>query len=77
MGGFAFGDYVDAAMADASYEQVADGSFAGEITSCVGVVALAASRAECERELRSVLEGWVLLGLQLGHRLSVLQRKRL
>lgn len=60
-------------MAEAVYEELSDGSVAGEIPSCVGVLAFAASRAECEKELRSVLEGWVLLGLQLGHRLPVLR----
>lgn len=54
------------------YENLGDGSVAGEIPSCVGVVAFAASRAECQAELRSVLEGWVLLGLQLAHQLPVL-----
>jgi UPF0150-like len=64
--------YLDAAMAEAGYEKLGDGSVAGEIPSCVGVVAFAASRPECETKLRSVLEGWMLLGLQLGHRLPVL-----
>lgn len=65
-------DYFDAAIADAAYEQLSDGGVAGEIPSCIGVVAFAASQADCEEELRSVLEGWVLLGLQLGHHLPVL-----
>lgn len=65
-------DYFEAAMAEAVYEDLGDGSVAGEIPTCVGAVAFAASRAECDTELRSVLEGWVLLGLQLGHRLPVL-----
>lgn len=65
-------DYLKAAMAEASYEELSDGSVAGEIPSCIGVVAFAVSRAECEEELRSVLEGWVLLGLRLGHQLPVL-----
>jgi len=66
-------DYIGAAMDGAVYEEVGDGTVAGEVPSCVGVVAYGPSRAECERELRSVLEGWVLLGLQLGHRLPVLR----
>ena len=66
-------DYLGAAMADAVYGKLSDGSVAGEIPSCIGVIAFAASRAECETKLRSVLEGWMLLGLQLGHRLPVLR----
>ncbi len=68
-----FEDYLDAAMADAVYEELADGSIAGEIPSCIGVVAYSTSREGCEKELRSVLEGWVLLGLELGHRLPRLR----
>jgi hypothetical protein len=66
-------DYLAAAMTGARYEEFSDGSIGGEIPSCAGVVAFAASQVECEKELRSVLEGWVLLGLQLGHELPVVR----
>ena len=36
------------------------------------MIAFAGSLRECERELRSVLEDWLLLGLRLGHRLPVI-----
>jgi len=35
-------------------------------------VAFADNLRQCERELRSVLEDWILLGLRLGHRLPKL-----
>ena len=47
-------------------------TFAGRIPPCKGVVAFAASLAECQNELRSVLEDWILVGIKLGHRLPVL-----
>jgi len=36
------------------------------------VVAFATSLRECEYELRSTLEDWILLGLQLKHPLPVI-----
>ena len=38
----------------------------------VGVVAFGKGLRECERELRSVLEDWILMGLRMGHRLPPL-----
>ena len=71
----ALDQYLDTAMSGAVYEVLADGSVAGEIPAYIGVVAFSSSRAECEKELRSVLEGWVLLGLELGHELPVQLRQ--
>lgn len=44
----------------------------GRIPACKGVVAFGASLRECEEELRSTLEDWILLGLKLGHSLPVI-----
>ncbi len=65
-------DYVERALAKAVYDKLEDGSYAGRVPSCRGVVAFAQTLQACERELRSVLEDWVLLGLQLGHGLPVI-----
>jgi predicted RNase H-like HicB family nuclease len=60
--------YLEAAMELAHYDKLEDGSFAGEIPKLPGVIAFGGSLKECERELRSTLEDWVLVGLRLGHR---------
>ena len=65
-------DYLEQALAQAIYEKLEDGSFAGRIPACPGVVAFGASLSECEHELRSTLEEWILLGLKLGHPLPVI-----
>jgi len=44
-----------------------DGTFFGRIPLCKGVVAFAVTLRECEDELRSMLEDWVLVRLKLGH----------
>ena len=65
-------DYLEQALAMAVYDKLDDGSFAGRIPLCKGVIAFAASLRECEHLLRSTLEDWLLLGLRLGHTLPVL-----
>lgn len=60
-------DYIDRAIAEAVYEKLDDGSFAGSIATCKGVVAFGDTLKECEAELRSTLEDWILVGQKLGH----------
>ena len=61
--------YIETAMELARYDKLADGGFAGEIPKLAGVIAFGESLKECEHELRSTLEDWILVGLRLGHRL--------
>jgi len=65
-------EYVERAMARARYDKLEDSSFAGNIPDCPGVIAFAPTLRECERELQSILEDWILLGLKLGHPLPVI-----
>ena len=65
-------DYLEQALAMAVYDKLDDGTYAGRIPPCTGVVSFAASLSECEHLLRSTLEDWLLLGLRLGHTLPVL-----
>ena len=65
-------DYLEQAMAAAAYDELVDGTFAGRIPPCEGVIAFGTTPQECERLLRSTLEDWLLLGLRLGHVLPVL-----
>ena len=65
-------DYLDHAMAVAAYDKLDDGTFAGRIPPCKGVVAFGTSLVECEHSLRSTLEDWLFLGLKLGHSIPIL-----
>jgi predicted RNase H-like HicB family nuclease len=65
-------EYLERAMAQAEYDKLEDGTFSGRIASCKSVVAFAATLRQCEDELRSTLEDWLLLGLKLGHMLPVI-----
>ncbi len=64
--------YIEAALELAHYDKLEDGSFAGEIPKLKGVAAFGNTLRECEGELRSTLEDWLLVGLRLGHKLPVL-----
>ncbi len=65
-------EYIEGALEGAVFDKLEDGSDWGSIPSCPGVVACSISLRECERELRSVLEDWLLLGLKLNHNLPVI-----
>jgi predicted RNase H-like HicB family nuclease len=68
---FVLSRYIEQSLAQATYDKLEDGSFAGSIPQCRGVVAFAESLAACQQELRSTLEDWILVGLKLGHPLPV------
>ena len=69
---FVLTNYVEQALFQAVYDKLGDGAFAGHIPSCKGVVAFGATLRECQDELRSTLEDWILVGLKLGHTLPVI-----
>ena len=64
---------IDGALEGAVFDKLEDGSFWGSIPISPGVVACSNSLRACERELRSVLEDWLLLGLKLNHILPVIR----
>jgi predicted RNase H-like HicB family nuclease len=69
---FVLSDYVEQALAQAVYDKLEDGTFAGRIPPCKGVVAFGTTLRECEEELRATLEDWLLVGLKLKHSLPVI-----
>ncbi|MBE2198269.1 MAG: type II toxin-antitoxin system HicB family antitoxin [Anaerolinea sp.] len=72
LGKFILSDYVEQAMNRAEYDKLEDGTYAGRIPECPGVIALATTLRTCEAELHSVLEDWLFVGLKLGHKLPVI-----
>jgi predicted RNase H-like HicB family nuclease len=64
--------YVENALASAEYDKLEDGTFSGRIPSCKGVLAFGKTLRNCEDELRSTLEDWLLVGLKLGHPIPVI-----
>ncbi len=64
-------NYIRAAMRRATYEILPDGTYYGEIPGFQGVYANAQTLEDCRETLQAVLEGWIILGLRLGHSLPV------
>lgn len=54
-------EYMDKAMAHAQLERMEDGAWFAEIPDFDGLWASAPTEQECRKELRDVLEGWILL----------------
>ncbi len=69
---YVLSDYVDAALAHAVYDKLEDDSFVGTIPECVGVICFASTLQDCQKELQSTLEDWILLGFKLGHTFPVI-----
>jgi predicted RNase H-like HicB family nuclease len=64
-------EYIRAAMRQAKYELLENGRYYGSIHLCRGCWAEAETLEDCREELQTTLEDWLLLGLQLGHPLPV------
>lgn len=64
-------EYIQAAMRRARYEILEDSTYYGEMPGFQGVYANAGTLEDCREQLREVLEGWLVLGLRLGHSLPV------
>ncbi|MEE9296660.1 MAG: type II toxin-antitoxin system HicB family antitoxin [Phycisphaerae bacterium] len=62
-------DYIQAAMSQARYDRLEDGSYYGEIPRFRGVWANSTSLECCRTQLQEVLDDWIVIGLQLGRRL--------
>jgi predicted RNase H-like HicB family nuclease len=70
-GGCMLTNYIQAAMHHAHYELLDDATFYGEIPGFQGIFANADTLEICREQLQDVLEGWIVLGLRLGHSLPV------
>ena len=64
--------YIEKALSQAEYDKLEDGTFSGRVLSCKGVIAFGKTLRECEDELRSTLEDWILVGLKLGHPIPII-----
>jgi predicted RNase H-like HicB family nuclease len=66
--------YIQTAMRRATYEILEDGTYYGEIDGFEGVYANHETLLGCLHLLQEVLEGWLILGLRLGHEIPVIDR---
>jgi predicted RNase H-like HicB family nuclease len=66
--------YIDKAMRKAIYDKLEDGSFSGRIPRCPGVIAFGKTLSQCQEELMSSLEGWLIVKIRHGDKLPVIDR---
>ena len=66
-------EYIQKAMSKAVYEKLEDGTYAGEIPDCSGTIAFGQTLQECQAELQSVLEGWLLVKIRYGDHLPIVE----
>lgn len=64
-------DYIQAAMRQAKYELLEDGTYYGEIPPCQGVFFSADNFNDCPKGLQEVLEDWLMLGFRMGDEIPV------
>ncbi len=57
-------EFIKKQLKKATYERLEDGSYYGEIPGLRGVWADAKNLEDCRKELREVLEGWLVLKLR-------------
>jgi len=66
-------EYIRKAMSKAVYEKLEDGAYSGEIPECPGTIAFGQTLRECQTELQSVLEGWLLVKIRHGDKLPIVE----
>lgn len=57
-------DYINAAMSKAEYQLLEDGTYFGSLPFWQGIWSNAATLTECQNELQSVLEDWIIMALE-------------
>jgi predicted RNase H-like HicB family nuclease len=65
-------EYIDKAMRKAVYDKLEDGSFFGKIPNCPGVIACGETLYLCEQDLKSSLEGWLIVKIRHGDKIPVI-----
>jgi predicted RNase H-like HicB family nuclease len=66
-------EYINKAMSKAVYEKLKDGSYSGKISQTPGVIAFGETLYQCQEELKSVLEGWIIVKIRYGDKLPVIE----
>jgi len=65
-------EYISKAMTKSVYEKLEEGTYSGRIPQCHGVIAFGETLYQCQEELRSVLEGWLIVKIRHGDKLPVI-----
>lgn len=66
-------EYIRAALRHAHYELMENGRFWGDMPPCKGCWGEGETLEECRKNLRGALECWILLGVEHGDRLPIIE----
>jgi len=66
-------EYINRAMSKAVYEKLEDDTYSGKIPQTPGVIAFGETLYRCQEELRSALEGWLIVKIRHGDKLPVIE----
>jgi len=66
-------EYIDKAISRAVYDKLEDGTYCGKISECPGTIAFGKTLYACQSELKSVLEGWLLVKIRYGDYLPIIE----
>jgi predicted RNase H-like HicB family nuclease len=62
-----FSEYIQAALMQAEYDTLEDGSYVATVPGLQGVIAVGDSLEECRSDLIEVIEEWIVARLQWGY----------
>ena len=62
-----FSEYIHAALMQAEYDTLEDGSYVATVPGLQGVIAVGDSLEECRTDLIEVIEEWIVARLQWGY----------
>ncbi len=65
-------EYINKAMSKAVYEKLEDDTYCGKICDCPGTIAFGNTLYDCQNELKSVFEGWLIVKIRYGDRLPLM-----
>jgi predicted RNase H-like HicB family nuclease len=62
-----FSEYIQAALMQAEYDTLEDGSYVATVPGLQGVIAVGDTLEECRIDLIEVIEEWIVARLQWGY----------
>jgi len=65
-------EYLEVSMSKAVYDKLEDRTYCGKVPECPGTIAFGETLYGCQNELRSVLEGWLMVKIRHGDHLPVI-----
>jgi predicted RNase H-like HicB family nuclease len=66
-------EYINRAMSKAIYEKLEDGTYSGKIPQTPSVIAFGETLYQCQEELKSALEGWLIVKIRHGDKIPVIE----